>query len=120
MKYVALLLLILTDHVIAETEYQDNSAMTNEEISVIRELSSEYEYCMNEYASSQLAQQKNIRVIADHSMKHCAPVLEQLYNKLMDDGFSPEFGKKFVSGISNRSANKLLSNLMVYTASQRQ
>lgn len=46
MKYVTLLLLILGNHVIAEMKYRDNSATTNEEISVIRALSCEHEYFM--------------------------------------------------------------------------
>ncbi len=78
----------------------------------------DYDECMNDFAISQLQQQQDPRVIADHSMKHCASVLEDLHNTLVESNYPPEFSQRYVSGISNRGANKLLSNLMRYIATQ--
>ncbi len=94
--------------------------MTKEEYQKVREASAEYDYCVNEFAMTQLQQQADPRVIADHAMKECASVLEELYNFLLVGNYDPEPTKQFVSSISNRSANKLLSNLMVYMAAQKQ
>jgi hypothetical protein len=120
MKAILFLVMsMIAINVFAEPEYRDNQGMTNEEYQMVREASGEYEYCLNEYAMSQLGKQGDPRVVADHSMKHCAPGLEALYTKLTENDFSPGFSKKFVSGMSNRNANKLLSNLMIYMARQQ-
>ncbi len=110
---------IVSINALAESEYRDSEGFNQEENLMVRQAKGEYEYCVNEYAMSQLENQADPRVVADHSMKHCAPVLETLYTKLVENNFSPDFGKKFVSGISNRTANKLLSNLMMYMATQQ-
>ena len=93
--------------------------MSKEEIQKVREASAEYNDCTNEYAMSQLEQQTDPRVIADHAMKKCASILEDLYNYLLLSNYAPEPTKQFVSHISNRGANKLLSNLMMYMAAQK-
>ncbi len=97
---------------------EDNTApqMTKENRQNISQASYEHMNCMNEYALSQLETQSDIRVIADHAMKECAPILEDLYNILIESNYSPEGSSRFVSGISNKSANKLLSQLMMFMA----
>lgn len=100
-------------------EYKQPGEMTIEEQQMIRQTAAEYDECMNDYAVAQLQQQNDPRVIADHSMKHCASVLENLHNTLVESNYPPEFSQRYVSGISNRGANKLLANLMRYIATQQ-
>lgn len=97
---------------------EDNSAaqMTNENRQKISQASYEHMNCMNEYAITQLETQPDIRVIADHAMKQCSPILEDLYNVLIESNYTPEGSSRFVSSISNKSANKLLSQLMMFMA----
>jgi signal recognition particle GTPase len=97
---------------------ENNTAtqMTDENRQKISQASYEHMNCMNEYAITQLDTQPDIRVIADHAMKECAPVLEDLYNVLVESNFAPEASSRFVSSISNKSANKLLSKLMMFMA----
>lgn len=92
--------------------------MTQEEYQKIYRASAEHMNCMNEYSISQLENQTDIRVIADHAMKECAPILEKLYNSLVEIDYSPEASRNIVSSISNKSANKVLSRLMMFMASQ--
>ena len=115
--YLASLLCLISLNVYAE--YKTTGEMTKEEYQKVRDASAEYDYCVNEFAMDQLQQQSDPRVIADHAMKECAHVLEELYNFLLLGNYDPEPTKQFVSSISNRSANKLLSNLMMYMASQQ-
>ena len=116
--YLASLLCLISLNVYAE--YKTTGEMTKEEYQKVREASAEYNDCVNEFAMSKLEQQTDARVIADHAMKECAPVLEELYSFLLVGNYDPEPTKQFVSSISNRTANKLLSNLMVYMAMQKQ
>lgn len=97
---------------------ENNTAaqMTQENRQNISQASYEHMNCMNEYAMTQLETQPDIRVIADHAMKECAPILEDLYNILLESNFEPEASSRFVSNISNKSANKLLSQLMMFMA----
>ena len=94
--------------------------MTQEEYQKVRVSSAEYNECLNEFAISQLQLQADTRVIADHAMKECAPHLESLYDFFVTKNYPPEAMKRFVSSISNKSANKLLSNVMRYKAVQSQ
>ena len=94
--------------------------MTQEEYQKVRESSAEYNECLNEFAISQLQLQPDARVIADHAMKKCATHLEGLYEFLLTGNYAPEAMKRFVHSISNKSANKLLSNVMRYKAMQPQ
>ncbi len=106
-------------NVIAE-EYKTSGNMTQEEYQKIRAASAEHYACMDEFAQSQLQLQSDPRVITDHAMKKCAPILEDLYDTLMEENYAPESMKRFVSSISNKSANKILSQLMMYMAAKSQ
>ena len=94
--------------------------MTQEEYQKIYRASAEHMNCMNEYSISQLQTQADIRVIADHAMKECSPILETLYNSLVEIDYSPEASQKIVSSISNKAAKKVLSKLMMFMAAQPQ
>jgi len=94
--------------------------MSKEEYQKVTEARAEYNECLNESAITRLEHQTDIRVVADHSMKDCAPVLEDLYNYLLLGNYAPEPTKRFVRSISNRASNKLLSNLMMYMAARKQ
>lgn len=101
-------------------EYKTSGNMTQEEYQKVSEASAEHYDCMNEYSLSQLEHQSDPRIIADHAMKKCAPILEDLYNTFMESNYEPEGIKRFVSRISNKSANKILSQLMMYMAQKSQ
>lgn len=103
----------------AQAEYRDPGQMTQEEYQQARQIAVQHEECMNEYAMSQLQKVADPRVVADHSMKHCAAILEDLHEQIVAWDYPPDFGKFYVSGISNRNANKLLGNLMRYMAMPR-
>jgi len=94
--------------------------MTQEEYQKVREASVEHNECMNEFALSQLKLQNDPRVITDHAMKECAPILEDLYNFLLTGNYAPQAMRRFVSSISNKTANKILSKLMMYMAGKSQ
>jgi hypothetical protein len=97
-------------------EYKTSGNMTQEEYQQVREASVEHFDCMNEFAITQLEHQSDPRVITDHAMKECAPILEDIYNTLLKGNYAPEAMSRFVSSISNKSANKILSQLMMYMA----
>ena len=99
-------------------EGESSTAMTNEEYQMVSDASADYTDCTNEFAMEQLGVQPDFRVIADHAMKKCAPILETLYNKIVENGHPAEFASRYASSISNRNANKLLSKLMMYGAAQ--
>lgn len=101
-------------------EYNTSANMTQEEYQKVNRASAEHMNCMNEYAISQLEHQTDPRVITDHAMKECAPILEDLYNTLLENNYAPEAMRRFVSSISNKSANKILSQLMMYMAGRGQ
>ena len=116
--YLASLLALLSLNVNAE--YKTSGQMTQKEYQKVSESSAEYNECLNEFAISQLQSQTDTRVIADHAMKECAKHLESLYEFLLTGNYAPEAMRRFVSSISNKSANKLLSNVMRYKAMQSQ
>ncbi len=101
-------------------EYKTSGKMTQEEYQKVSDASVEHFDCMNEFAMYQLEHQSDPRVITDHAMKECAPVLEDLYNTLLKGNYAPEAMSRFVSSISNKSANKILSQLMMYMAGKNQ
>lgn len=115
--YLISLLCLISLHVNAE-EYKTGD-MTQEEYQKIREASVEHNECMDEFAISQLEVQSDPRVITDHAMKKCAPVLDSLYDFLLTGGYAPEAMSRFVSSISNKAANKILPKLMMYMAAQQ-
>ena len=92
--------------------------MTQEEYQMVYRASAEHMNCMNEFSISQLEKQADIRVIADHAMKECSPILEDLYNKLVEIDYDPEASQRIASSISNKSANKVLSQLMMFSAAR--
>lgn len=94
--------------------------MTQEEYQKVNQASAEHSECMNDFAISQLEKQTDARVITDHAMKECAPILEDLYNTLLESNYAPESMKRFVSSISNKSANRILSKLMMFMAAKSQ
>lgn len=114
-----LLASLISLQVLAE-DYKDPNHMSQEEYAQAQEYGIKHEECMTEYSLSQLQQQPDIRVIADHSMKHCAPVLEEFYEKILSWNYPPKFGSFYVSRISNKNANRLLNNLMRQMAISRE
>jgi len=116
--YLIPLLCLLNLNVYAE--YKTSGDMTPEEYQKVRVASAEHNECMDEFAISQLEVQTDPRVIADHAMKECAPILEGLYDSLLLGNYAPEAMKRFVSSISNKAANKILSKLMMYMATRTQ
>ena len=115
---LTLLPLLLFFSINTHAEYKTSGEMTQEEYQKVRETSAEYNTCLNDFAISQLETQSDARVIADHAMKKCAPHLEGLYEFLLAGNYPPEAMKRFVGSISNKAANKLLSNVMRYKAVQ--
>lgn len=113
--YLLPLLCLLSLHVNAK-EYKTSGNMTQEEFQKVNQASAEHFECMNEYAISQLETQSDPRVIADHAMKECAPILEDLYNFLLTGNYAPEPMRRFVGSISNSAANKILPKLMMFMA----
>lgn len=103
----------------ANAEYKTGQ-MTQEEYQKVHESSAEYNECLYESAMKHAQTQNDIRVAADHAMKDCASHLEELYQFLISGNYPPESMQRYVSSISNKSANKLLSNLMRYMAAQSQ
>ncbi|MEM7027310.1 MAG: hypothetical protein AAF410_03675 [Pseudomonadota bacterium] len=117
---LASFLLLCSYSAMAESEYRDPNSMDQKEYAQAREKAMLHEECMNDFSLDKIQLQADVRVIADHAMKECAPVLEELYNMLVEWNYPPEFGSYYVSGISNRNASRLLSNLMRYMAMPRQ
>ncbi len=101
-------------------EYKTSGKMTQEEHQKVAEAQAEYNECLNESAISRLEHQTDIRVVADHSMKDCAPILEALYETLLSASYAPEPTRRLTRSISNRASNKLLSKLMMYMAARSQ
>jgi len=99
---------------------EETRQMTQEEYQMISQASAEHMYCMDESSIKQLETQTDIRVIADHAMKDCAPILEKLYNSLVEIDYAPEASGNIVSSISNKAANKVLSRLMMFMAGRGQ
>jgi hypothetical protein len=116
--YLTPLLFLLSLNVYAE--YKTSGDMTQEEYQQVRQASAEHSECMNDFAISQLELQTDPRVITDHAMKKCAPILEGLYDSLLRGNYAPEAMKRFVSSMSNKAANKILSKLMMYMAQRTQ
>jgi hypothetical protein len=116
--YLAFSLTLMSLNVYAE--YKTSGQMSQEEYQKVRESSAEYNECLNQFAIDQLQLQADARIITDHAMKECAIHLESLYEFLISENYAPEAMKRFVSSISNKSANKLLSNVMRFKAAQSQ
>jgi len=100
-------------------DYKVPDNMTTEEYAQARVYGVKHEECMTEYSLEQIQQQADARVVADHAMKHCVLVLEELHNLIVSWGYPPEFGSYYVSGISNRNANRILRNIMRFMAMPR-
>lgn len=117
-RYLAALLFVLSLNVNAE--YKTSGEMTKEESLKVIDTRAEYNECLDESALTRLEHQNDIRVVADHSMKDCAPILEDLYEFLLSGNYAPEPTKRLVNSISNRGVNELLSNLMMFMATRSQ
>jgi hypothetical protein len=112
--YLAALLFSLN----VNAEYRTTGEMTVEERTKVTEARFDYSDCLDEAAMTRMQTQNDIRVVADHSMKDCAPILENLHDYLIAANYSPEGTKGFLRSISNRAVNKLLSNLMMFAAAK--
>ncbi len=112
--YLCLMLSLFSLNVYAGATGQ----MSETEQQQIATASIEYHECLNEFALSQLEHHSDPRVIADHSMKTCAPILEKLYNELLSSDYPPQSLQRLVNRMSSKGANKLLSNLMRYMATR--
>ena len=119
-KYCCLFPLLCLFSLNVNAEEYKTGDMTQEEYQKIRQASAEHSECMNEFALSQLEVQSDPRVITDHAMKECAPILDGLYNTLLEGNYAPEAMSRFVSSISNKAANKILPKLMMYMAGKSQ
>jgi hypothetical protein len=120
-KYTFLfsLLCLMSLNVIAE-EYKNVGNMTDEEYRMVRNAQATHTECMDESAISHLQTQTDIRVVADFAMKDCSHILEEIYNTLAASNYEPKAISRFLGSISNKSANRLLSNLMKYMAARGQ
>jgi len=110
--------LLLVVSLAVNADYK-TTGFSDEEYQKVAEASGDYRNCLNDSAMGQIEQQNDIRIIADYAMKACAPVLENLYNYLASANYDPEAIKPLLGSISNRAANKILSNLMRYKAIQK-
>lgn len=99
-------------------EYKTTGKMTTEERIKATDTKAEYIECLDEAAIARLQTQNDIRVVADHAMKDCAPILEGLYDYLIAANYAPDATKGYLRSISNRAVNKLLSNLMMFAAAR--
>ena len=112
--YLFPLLFLLSLNINAE-EYKTGN-LTQEEYQKVSDVKAEHMECMHETAIAQTEVQTDLRVAADFAMKECAPLLEELYNYLIGRNYAPEPMRHFVSSISNKAANGLLRNLMMFMA----
>lgn len=118
--YLAPLLFLFSLNVYAEEKAAKQ--FSQEEYQKASIASAEYNGCLNEAAINHVQKQTDVRVVADHAMKDCAPILETLYKDLIASGggdYEPEAIRRMTTSISNRGANKLVSNVMRYMAMQQ-
>lgn len=99
-------------------EYKDPATFTQEEYQMVYDAKDEYLQCLQEESFKIMQQSNDPRHVADAAMKSCASILEKLNTQITLANYSPDVARKYTWGISNRGANKLLSNLMQYMATR--
>ncbi len=120
-KYLfPLLFSLAVIHPAMAEEYRSFGNFTEHELKKMNETRANYNRCLHEFAQAQFGRQRDPRVIADHSMKHCAPILEGLHGYFVANDFAPGASRKFLNGVANRAANRLLSDLMLFMATTEQ
>ena len=115
--YFLLLILLISFPATAE-EFKDPATFTGEEYQMVQAAGADYNTCLREESLKRIEQSSDPRRLADAAMKSCASILEQLYTEITHKNYSPEVARRFSWNISNRGANKLLSNLMRYMATR--
>lgn len=93
--------------------------LSGEDYYMVQEAMEDYNFCIEQSALSQMAGSiRDPRVIADHAMKSCADSVTSLHQTLTEKNQSPKYNWQVINRMINRSVNKLLSQLMVYMATQ--
>lgn len=101
-----------------QAEYITPDKMTREDHIMIAEYTDNYNGCLQDTSIEQMNTQEDPRHVVDYAMKHCAGILEELDQKMIEKNFEPNFRQGYIRRISNQAANGMLRLVMMAMANR--
>lgn len=101
-----------------QAEYLTPDKMTREDRIMLSEYSGNYDGCLAETSIDQMNRQSDPRIVVDFAMKHCASIMEELNQKMIEKNFEPNFRQNYIHSVSKQSANGMLRMVMIGMANR--
>ena len=101
-----------------QAEYLSPDKMTREDHNLLAEYTDHYNGCLQDTSIEQMNTQSDPRHVVDFAMKHCATILEELDQKMIEKNFEPNFRQGYIRRTSNQAANGMLRLVMISMANR--
>jgi len=102
-----------------QAEYLTPDKMTQADYDLLNEYSDNYNGCLSDTSIKQMESQSDPRHVVDFAMKHCANILEELNQKMIEKNFDPNFRQGYIHRASNQAANGMLRMVMMGMATRQ-
>ncbi len=102
-----------------QAEYLTPDKMTREDHMMLAEYTDNYNGCLQDTSIEQMSTQNDPRHVVDFAMKHCASILEELDQKMIEDNYDPNFRQGYIRRASNQAANGMLRLVMMGMANRQ-
>ncbi len=96
-----------------EPTYRYPSDLSEEEHTHMIMSRDKYDTCLNKEAKENLDKHEDVRKVADVAMENCKPTLAEIDGDLEKMNLDPDFRRYFMRKASQKSAQKLLPELMM-------
>jgi hypothetical protein len=101
-----------------QAEYLTPDKMTQADYDLLNEYSDNYNGCLSNTSIEQMNSQSDPLHVVDFSMKHCANIMEELNQKMIEKNFDPDFRQSYVHRASKNAANEMLRMVMMGMANR--
>ena len=102
-----------------QAEYLSPDKMTQEDRMMLAEYTDDYNGCLQDTSIEQMNTQDDPLHVVDFAMKHCAVILEELDQKMIEKNFEPNFRQGYLRRASNQAANGVLRLVMMSLANKQ-
>ena len=101
-----------------QAEYLTPENMSREDYVLLNEYSDNYNGCLSNTSIEQMSSQTDPLHVVDFAMKHCASIMEELNQKMIEKNFDPDFRESYIHRVSKNAANDMLRMVMMSMANR--
>lgn len=119
-RVISMLIIASTSMYAPAADYKTPAEMTKEDWQVVNTAEGDYIVCLQEKIVAYGETSNDPRVISDRILDECSNILINLDKTMGERNINPNFTRRYIYNMKNKSARKMLKSLMMMIAARQQ